>query len=250
MKIYFLTFGGPDSNYYDAIVRICSQAREFMIFDKIIYETDETLKNYSDFWNINKDFVLNNKRGFGYWIWKPFLILKTLESMEYGDILLYCDCGCELNIKGKDSLLQFINICKNKKILGTYNGSTDLTHTKMDILKYFNMQNNKESLSSLQIQGCILLMEKCDIVLDLIINWYHIMSQNYNLIDDSPSIEKNFDEFVENRHDQSILNILLKKRNLINYDLKIPKKKRHKIYHPIFDARNKTGISILDDILK
>ena len=38
-------------------------------------------------------------------------------------------------------------------------------------------------------------------------------SNNYHLIDDSPSIEANFSCFKENRHDQSIFSILSKLYN-------------------------------------
>ncbi|MBX3486689.1 MAG: hypothetical protein KF798_02145 [Candidatus Paracaedibacteraceae bacterium] len=37
--------------------------------------------------------ILNEKVGAGYWLWKPYLILKTLEKIPEGDILLYGDSG-------------------------------------------------------------------------------------------------------------------------------------------------------------
>lgn len=37
--------------------------------------------------------ILNEKFGAGYWLWKPYLILKTLEKMTEGDVLLYGDSG-------------------------------------------------------------------------------------------------------------------------------------------------------------
>ena len=34
------------------------------------------------------------KRGGGYWIWKPYFILKTLkEKIKYNDYLIYSDSG-------------------------------------------------------------------------------------------------------------------------------------------------------------
>ena len=64
------------------------------------------------------------------------------------------------------------------------------------------------------MQAGILMMKKCDVITSLINEWYDICSNNYHLIDDSPSIEKNFDNFIENRHDQSIYNLLVKKENI------------------------------------
>ena len=39
------------------------------------------------------DNILKQPRGFGYWIWKPYFILKSLEELNDGDILFYSDSG-------------------------------------------------------------------------------------------------------------------------------------------------------------
>jgi hypothetical protein len=102
-------------------------------------------------------------------------------------------------------------------------------------------------------------MKKCDIITQLINEWYSIISSNYNYIDDSPSIKMNNKEFIEHRHDQSVFNLLVKKFNLINYELnpsdwgyyqnKINVSNNYKIHgikYPIWSCRNNTGESIID----
>ena len=37
--------------------------------------------------------ILEATRGNGYWLWKPYIICKTLEKIEYGDYVFYCDSG-------------------------------------------------------------------------------------------------------------------------------------------------------------
>lgn len=37
--------------------------------------------------------ILDQPRGAGYWLWKPFIIRKVLERAEPGDIIFYCDAG-------------------------------------------------------------------------------------------------------------------------------------------------------------
>ncbi len=34
---------------------------------------------------------LDQSRGYGWWAWKPYLILKTLETLQDGDVVVYCD---------------------------------------------------------------------------------------------------------------------------------------------------------------
>lgn len=44
------------------------------------------------FYEKNKE-VLNEKAGAGYWLWKPYVILKTLEQMPENAVLVYADTG-------------------------------------------------------------------------------------------------------------------------------------------------------------
>ena len=39
-------------------------------------------------------YILSRRRGNGYWLWKPYFILKTLnEKLQKGDYLIYTDAG-------------------------------------------------------------------------------------------------------------------------------------------------------------
>ena len=92
-----ITFGAGSQDYYDAVKRLTKQSTELELFDNIIGYTDKNLKNDNIFWEKHSNFITNNKRGYGYWIWKPYLIKKTMDNMKDGDILLYLDCGCEIS---------------------------------------------------------------------------------------------------------------------------------------------------------
>jgi hypothetical protein len=217
-KIYFLSFGGPTQNYHEALNRIVIQATQLEIFDQIFSYTEENLKSDSEFWLKHSEFITNNPRGYGYWLWKPYLILKTLKNMNDSDILLYLDSGCEIDIKYKNIFNKLVENVKINKIIGTSTNSTDLTYTKMDLIKHIGLENNYNLLQKYHMQAGCILMEKYDIIVKLYTEIYEIAS-NYHMIDDSPSIEKNHNKFKEHRHDQSIFNLLVKKYNLHNYNL-------------------------------
>jgi hypothetical protein len=252
-KTYFISFGGGSNNYHDAVNRIARQAKEFNMFTKIFAYTETDLKNELTFWEKHKRFITENKRGFGYWIWKSFLIMKTLEQLNDGDILLYCDCGCELNINGKKNLYKMIEKTDELLIIGTNAGSSDNNYTKMDLINFMEF-NDIEILNKQQMQGGCLMMKKCEKITKLIKLWYDIcISNNYHLVDDSPSINKNYDTFIEHRHDQSVLSLLTKKYNLTNYEIdptyfgtKYNKYLTDGINYPIWTCRNISGISIKD----
>jgi len=46
----------------------------------------------TDYYQKNK-YLLDQAKGCGYWAWKPFIILQTLEKMKQDDYLIYCDVG-------------------------------------------------------------------------------------------------------------------------------------------------------------
>ena len=230
----FITFGGGGQNYIDAGKRLISQADSLKLFDKSILYTDEYLKNDEEFWTLHSNFIENNKRGYGYWLWKSYIIKKTMNTLKNGDILMYLDGGCEINLQNKSEINNYFIFVKNDYIINTLTGHSDRVYNKMDLVLKLNM-NDELHLNTLQQQAGALLFLICDKTRNLVNEWYDI-SCNYHLIDDSPSINKNVDDFIEHRHDQAILSLLMKKYNFNS---------NKSLYNIINYARNRSGQSIL-----
>ena len=208
---WFITFGGPTEDYHSAVTRICREANEIGAFDHIIGYTEKDLMNDEAFWNKHKDFIVANKRGYGYWTWKSYLTKKTLEKMADNDILVYVDAGCKINPNGKQRLFEYFDIVNQSKFA---NFSVQLEHlekswTKMDIIHYYDA-NRPDILETGQLISGIYILRKCQHTIDIIDRWYE-SSCNYNLPDDSPSSTPNDASFSENRHDQSLFSVLRKK---------------------------------------
>jgi hypothetical protein len=212
MNINFLTFASHN-NYLDAGKRLMHQANQLNVFKECKLFTFEELQNTPEFWNAHSEFVTKNARGCGYWLWKPFIIKNYMERMQNGDILLYLDCGCELDNGRKDNLLKCIEIVKTDKIVGT-KVFTEKEWTKMDLINKLNMNEDKHLQSNIHEAGTILFLV-CDETRRLVDEWYCLGSEYHN-IDDSPSITQNLDSFKEHRHDQSIFSLLTKKYNLFS----------------------------------
>ncbi|WP_199104594.1 hypothetical protein, partial [Aquitalea sp. ASV11] len=96
MAKIFLSFA--DKRMKKSLTRIKSQAEEMGIYDEIIITTEDDLD--ANFKENFKEKLKYNIRGFGYWCWKPQIILQTLNKMKDGDILQYTDAGCHLNPSG------------------------------------------------------------------------------------------------------------------------------------------------------
>lgn len=209
---YFLTFGAGSQDYLDALGRISRQAEDLQIFDKVIGLNDKDLKDDGPFWEKHGHFIETHRRGYGHWIWKPYIILKTLLSMNDGDLLMYLDSGCELDFNHKGELDKYLEHVNRNGIWATFTHlSNDIRYTKRDLSILFDLPN--EVLELGHVQAGVLILKKDQRILDLVSEWYSVC-ESYSLINDDPSIIENFPSFIDHRHDQSIFNMVLKKRGL------------------------------------
>lgn len=81
-----------DERFYESVRRVCRKAKELNYFDKVIIYT------YTDLpLAIKASPCFNYTRGGGYWIWKPYILWKTLQMLCENDIVYYVDAGCSLN---------------------------------------------------------------------------------------------------------------------------------------------------------
>lgn len=246
-KYYFLTFGGGGSNYHQAVKRICTQASKSKLFDKIIGVTDTELQKDQKFWDKHGQFIQNNKRGYGYWIWKPYLILKTLQTMKNGDVLVYCDSGSEINYHARQVLRDLFGTLEKKQLILSNSDWLRKYWTKRDVLKRLNM-DNEEILNDFQYQANTILMIKNEKTVQLMQEWYSLC-EKYDCLDDSKSLNDEYKEFREHRHDQSLLDLLTVKYGLRNTDIDPSyfqdfsdyEKVKHR---PILQTRNRTGESL------
>ena len=206
---YFITFS--DKKYISPRKRILNQANYLSIFNKIIEYDEEYLKSES-FWEQHSNFIINNERGYGYWLWKPYIILKTLEKMNDGDVLLYCDCGCELEYKNKDLLIELFNITRKDFIVGSYTTHDDISYCKYELINHFDIPH--ELLFKNQHQATSICIYKCSKTIDIITEWYNTCCM-YNFINDTLSMFEN-KYFIENRHDQSVFSLITKKYNIFS----------------------------------
>ena len=91
MKKILITFGG---DIYDETTKL-------VVENGLKYGADEVWV-YDDLWLTQQDFYKQNsyfwehphKRGFGWYIWKPFIIWHALQKLEDGDIVMFTDADC------------------------------------------------------------------------------------------------------------------------------------------------------------
>ncbi len=211
MKKYFISFG--NKNFKHQLDRIFNEAKEVGWFDEVIAYHPYLIK---DFIKDHEEFMLNNQRGFGYWIWKPFIMLKTLLKMDEGDYLFYTDAGSRILPHRKDKFNEYLKLLDNQPILINGEGNnlpyvyyTQQKFTKLSLLKRFGLENNKEFLGSSHCESGMVAIRKCNESIEFIKEWLDVtLEDNYININDDLGNDNQLEDFEEHRHDQSILNIL------------------------------------------
>ena len=227
--------------------RLKTQASKMNYYDKIkIYNESNLNKKFYDKY---RHYLTLGSRGFGYWCWKPQIILQILNEMKEKDLLQYSDIGCHLNPKGihrldyyfkmaessKNGVFAFKSISPKYPLIYDGRKLLDLVEykwTKGDLFNYFNVRENKKITHTQSYGATNLFLKKCDRSIRFIEEWLDVINFDFSLIDDSQSKSKNLSGFIEHRHDQSILSILCKK-----YD--IPHVSSYEYWYPSLDNRYK-----------
>jgi len=178
----------------------------FSYTDKMIEETE--------FYKNNLKILRDQKKapGYGYSIWKPYIILEVMEKMKEGDILFYVDSGAEI-ISDVQSL---VDLCtKNGGILLFNAVNIARFWTKRDCFIKMDCDNEKYWNAS-QIMGGYQVYIKNERSIQFLKEDLKYV-QIPELVDDSPSIEPNFEGFVRHSHDQSVLTNLTVKYGIKSF---------------------------------
>jgi hypothetical protein len=150
--------------------------------------------------------ILDQSRGHGYWLWKPYFIDRELKKMKDGEYLIYCDAGVEIvnNVnhvidRMAEHVWLFGNMFKHEH------------WCKADVIN--KIINGRDRQFDKQAQASVIVIKNTEWARTFVKEWLHLCQQP-GMIDDSPSISPNHPEFKEHRHDQSIISTLAYKYNL------------------------------------
>lgn len=189
------------------------EATNLGLFDTIrVYDFDSLETEWK---NQHRDFVYKNKRGFGYWIWKPQCVLQRLEEIEENELLVYMDVGFEINAQAAYRFKEYFQLTleHENKMLSFSNTHTEYRWTKADLFECLGLSTcSKHALTTQLAAGFFVLQNTLENRL-LIQKWRDVaILSNYHYSNDELSHAVNHKQFVEHRHDASIFSLLRKLR--------------------------------------
>ncbi len=154
------------------------------------------------FYEKNKE-ILTQKWGVGYWLWKPYFILKTMETFPDNTIILYADSGMVFT----DSIQKILKLFEQNQVVVT--GHRDVVplrrFLKLETQKIMGIDTNEAVLNSENVWAFFVGVKNTPETRAFIRKWL-TTCQNKDALTDQP-YDPNIQEkiFSYHQHDQSIL---------------------------------------------
>jgi len=200
MKKILINYATPDMSEYQRINKETGLKFGFDVcYDYSPNDIDK------EFYNENKS-ILDEKKGAGYFLWKPYIILKTLNKIDFGDILYYSDSRIDfikdvsplLDLTEKEDIVLFSN-----KFYGV-----NKNWCKIDAFYYMDC-DSEEYYNGDHYQASFIILKKSERSIKFIEEFLHYSKDRRIITEDKDVCGLNvLDGFNENRYDQTVLSLL------------------------------------------
>ena len=135
----------------------------------------------------NKD-ILSRKRGNGYWLWKPYVIYKTIvEKLKDGDYLIYSD-ACVLYMNSSRLLVDFLE--EHKARMWTYKMKfKEKQYTKRDAFILMDADTPYYT-DTYQYMATLMIYKKSKYTVKFIKEWLYYGQDKRIITDDKNTMGK------------------------------------------------------------
>jgi len=265
---HLIAFGAPYNMFQNAHDRFTKNANQISFFKSVNIFSEKNIFEYCKDIQKHKNFL--GGKGYGYWIWKYYLISELMNNTPKNDIILYLDIGCSFNWSSVSRMKEYCDMAAEKGSLCFYplnnefieygtpyleKYKVDTPHpyysfynpeflwTKADT--YYRIFSDDKHYDTPQTAATLFFLKNSEKNQEIVEEIKKIMSEkNYHYISDAPSQIPNPQYFRDHRHDQSVFSLISKKYNLYT----IPDETYHypnwEIWgkdYPIWAIRNKFG---------
>ncbi|MDE7273214.1 MAG: hypothetical protein K2N95_09150 [Lachnospiraceae bacterium] len=158
--------------------------------------------------------ILDAPRGGGYYLWKPYFYRKAYNEIGDGDYLVYIDSGAVYvnKIKYLIDCMEHENV--PLMIFSLERERIEKASTKRDAFVLTDCDNAAYTDTPQSIGGYFVC--KKSPVVEAYLDEVLYYAQDIRIISDNPNVMglPNYDEFVDHRHDQSVISLMSKKYKL------------------------------------
>jgi hypothetical protein len=188
--------------------------------DRIIRRDHQVFyKELTDFRRVNPN------KGYGRWLWKPFLIDDKLGKLKSNSILLYIDAGCHLNLKSTKSILRLEEYRQMAIDTGglamqlrlNQGGQGNLAeecYNSIDLMDRLKLTERERK--TMQVQATLLFIRADKDGKEFVKEWLKIAREENHRYLREDLIQKVTPNFCNYRWDQSIFSGLFKQTNFMS----------------------------------
>jgi hypothetical protein len=159
--------------------------------------------------------ILSYRKGAGCWLWKPYIILRTLEGAADGDTVLYADSGAQL-VSSPEPLARLCG-ANAGILLFQVHDRLNCEWTKQDCFHYMGCDSGQYYMQQ-QVHGAFQVYRKCERSVRFV-KEYLRFCMDRRIVTDKPNQcgQDNQPQFRAHRHDQSVLSLLAARETLEIY---------------------------------
>jgi hypothetical protein len=207
---YLIVFGSED--YKFAKQSLVESAAPY--FDHCFSFSKEDIEE--EFYQANSK-ILDQKRGAGYWLWKPYFIYDVLNCVKDGDIVFYVDAG-NIFINNPEQLYSHFD---EKGIIlfdnrdGMQNGecAENFISCKKDSFVLMNCDEDKYVYGK-HLNASYQIYKKNEFSLSFVEQYLELCKNEFILTDTPNEHGDNYPGYYDHRHDQSILSLFAIKKGI------------------------------------
>lgn len=207
-RVHFITYG--NEKYRRAKIRLTNTAKRMGIFATVrAYGLGDLAPGF----RARFKEILRNERGGGYWIWKPYIIKHQMERIRENDFLVYLDAGCTIDSHKGRRFHEYLETLSRSEygILAFQLSFRECDWTVKECFSHFDVPLDSGIRRTGQLISGILIMKKTKHLEQIINTWYQTVCDNVLLFTDHFNECPQRPGFHENRHDQSVLSVIMKK---------------------------------------
>jgi hypothetical protein len=240
-QVVFVSFG-TTPEWSQAHCRMKKAIRKNFSSASMFFKDQNWLRG-TEFFNKHSDFFISHKKGYGLWLWKPFIIKEALSIFKKSKYIVYLDAGTELNVTHSS----LIRLNFYFEIVEKLNGlAFSLNMKEKDFTSPFTFSKLKTSTNTNnQISAAVIIFKNNSTTNRFVSEWLTKMIDNdYQLTKGYNSLDKEI--FDNHRYDQSILSLLWHKTSFstINDETFFEKNWANGHNYPFWVARNRLFVSI------
>lgn len=206
MKIVGVTYATADFERYARLLAM--SAKRFGAAEFVIRRPDDLPPS---FLRAHRS-ILDERRGAGFWLWKPWVIVDQLARADEGDIVLWVDAAS--HVVGPIERITAVMERHGLDVWLMGHGFRESQYTKRDAFVLLGMDRPEVAASPQRFAGTIAF--RCTSAARALAAEYLAAAIDRRVISDDPNTcgLANYADFVDHRHDQSILSLLTKRAGI------------------------------------